>query len=106
MSIYDSFQVEGYNRATNNWRVHSFFCIPSVKVDTIKKAFIISAFSIVIIVAIGLTLTQAYPTSTTVTWSFLGLWTTALMILGNSTHILAQHYDILPSCMYIPRPRE
>lgn len=106
MAISNAFRIEADHRVENNFRLHSFFSVPNVKPDTVKKAFVISCLAIMVILAVGATLMQAYPTSAAVAWGVGVPWIAALAVWVNSMYILVQAYDILPSCMYKRRPGE
>lgn len=95
------FQEQAVHRAKSSHVVHADLCIiGKVKLEAIKKMFVISAISALIILSVGGYLNGIYSTSLIFKITYSISSSIALIMLIESVYVLAKAYDILPSCMY------
>ncbi len=97
----NAFQMQAADRVKSSHYVQADLCIiGKVKLDTVKKIFIISSISLFIILSVGCYLNGVYPNSLIFKIAYPISSGIALIMLVDSVYVLAKAYDILPSCMY------
>ncbi len=79
---------------------YATLCCVKVKIDTVKKALVISAIAFVIIMSVAHYMFSLGPPSTAFQVIYMGSMIPTFLILGEAIFEIAKRYDIFPSCMY------
>ena len=93
-------QMNAPDRAKSSEEYGNLCGFSNVKMETIKKVFVISAISLLIILSVGGYLFKVCPTSLAFKITYMGSLIPTFIILGESVYEIAKRYDIFPSCMY------